>query len=141
MYIIICEIDHQFRFDAWGKVLRAGSLGWSWKIGWGRRWEGGSGWGTHAHPWLIHVNVWQKPWQYCKVISLQLKLNKFIYKYNFNRVLLSFWIKSDWDFWRSKKISDPPLPNIGQVESKLGNVLYCQELDCHVLFRCEEGWW
>ena len=30
--------------------------------------------GTHVHPWLIHVNVWQKPPQYCKVISLQLKL-------------------------------------------------------------------
>ena len=38
--------------------------------------EGGSGWGTHVNPWLIHVNVWQKPLQYCKVISLQLiKLN------------------------------------------------------------------
>ena len=34
--------------------------------------RGGSGWGTHVHPWLIHVNVWQKP-QYCKVISLQSK--------------------------------------------------------------------
>ena len=30
--------------------------------------------GTHVHPWLIHVNIWQKPPQYCKVISLQLKL-------------------------------------------------------------------
>ena len=29
--------------------------------------------GTHVHSWLIHVNVWQKPPQYCKVISLQLK--------------------------------------------------------------------
>ena len=29
--------------------------------------------GKHIHPWLIHVNVWQKPPQYCKVISLQLK--------------------------------------------------------------------
>ena len=29
--------------------------------------------GTHVHPWLIHVNVWQNPLQYCKVISLQLK--------------------------------------------------------------------
>ena len=28
---------------------------------------------THVHPWLIHVNVWQKTLQYCKVISLQLK--------------------------------------------------------------------
>ena len=35
--------------------------------------RGGSGWGTHVHPWLIHVNVWQNPLQYCKVISLQLK--------------------------------------------------------------------
>ena len=33
-------------------------------------WEGGSKWGTHVHPWLIHVNLWQKPLQYCKVISL-----------------------------------------------------------------------
>ena len=29
-------------------------------------------WGTHVNPWLIHVNVWQKPLQYGKVISLQL---------------------------------------------------------------------
>ena len=36
----------------------------------------GSGWGTHVNPWLIHVNVWQRPLQYCKVISLQLiKIN------------------------------------------------------------------
>ena len=42
-------------------------------MGWGGRWEGGSGWGTHVHPWLIHVNIWQKPPQYYKVISLQLK--------------------------------------------------------------------
>ena len=40
------------------------------------RWERGSGWGTHVNPCLIHVNVWQKPLQYCKVISLQLiKIN------------------------------------------------------------------
>ena len=25
--------------------------------------------------WLIHVDVWQKPTQYCKAIILQLKLN------------------------------------------------------------------
>ena len=25
MYIIICEIDNQSRFDAWGRVLRAGN--------------------------------------------------------------------------------------------------------------------
>ena len=42
-----------------------------WEVG------GGSGWGTHVHSQMIHVNVWQKPPQYCKVISLQLnKLKK-----------------------------------------------------------------
>ena len=41
--------------------------------GMGRRWEGVSGRGTHVHPWLIHVIVWQKPLQCCKEISLQLK--------------------------------------------------------------------
>ena len=40
--------------------------------GMGREVGGGSGWGTHINPWLIHVNVWQKPLQYYKVISLQL---------------------------------------------------------------------
>ena len=40
-------------------------------------WEGGSGWGTQVNPWLIHVNVWQKPLQYCKVISFHLiKINE-----------------------------------------------------------------
>ena len=59
------------------QVLRAGALGWPRGMGWGGRWEGGSGWGTHVNPWLIHVNVWQKPLQYCKVISLQLiKINE-----------------------------------------------------------------
>ena len=40
----------------------------------GRR--GDSGWGIHVHPWLVHVNVWQKPPQYFKIISFQLKLKK-----------------------------------------------------------------
>ena len=30
-------------------------------MGWRGRWEEGSGGGTHVNPWLIHVNVWQKP--------------------------------------------------------------------------------
>ena len=40
--------------------------------------EGGGEWGRgiHVNPWLIHVNVWQKPLQYRKVIGLQLiKIN------------------------------------------------------------------
>ena len=59
------------------QVLKAGALGWHRGIGWEGSWEGGSGWGTHVNPCLIHVNVWQKPLQYCKVISLQLiKINE-----------------------------------------------------------------
>ena len=59
------------------QVLRAGALGRPRGMGWGGRWEGGSGWGIHVDPWLIHINVWQKPLQYCKVISLQLiKINE-----------------------------------------------------------------
>ena len=59
------------------QVLRAGALGRPRGMGWGERWEGGSGWGTHVNPWLIYVSVWQKPLQYCKVISLQLiKINE-----------------------------------------------------------------
>ena len=58
------------------QVLGAGALGKPRGSGWRGRWEGGSGWGTHVNPLLIHVNVWQKPLQYCKVISLQLiKIN------------------------------------------------------------------
>ena len=58
------------------QVLGAGALGRPRGMGWRGRREGGSGWGTHVNPWLIHVNVWQKPLQHCKVVSLQLiKIN------------------------------------------------------------------
>jgi len=55
------------------KEGKADALGQLRGMGWGGRWEGGSGWGTHVHLWLIHINVLQKPPQYYKVISLQLK--------------------------------------------------------------------
>ena len=52
----------------------SGLVHWYDPEGWGGEGGGGgSGWGTHVHPWIIHVSVWQKPLQYCKVISLQLK--------------------------------------------------------------------
>ena len=31
--------------------------------------------GTYVYLWLIRVDVWQKPTQYCKAIILQLKIN------------------------------------------------------------------
>ena len=39
------------------QVLRASALGRPRGMGWTGRQEGGSGWGTHINPWLIHVNV------------------------------------------------------------------------------------
>ena len=70
------------------QVLRAGALGRPRGMGWGGKWERGSGWGTHVNPWLIHVNVWQKTLKYCKVISLQLiKINEK------KKVIVSEWRK------------------------------------------------
>ena len=66
----------QAHVECMRQVLGPGALGRPRGIGWRGRWEGGSGWGIYVNPWLIHVNVWQKPLQYCKVISLQLiKIN------------------------------------------------------------------
>ena len=96
MYIIIYETDRQSRFDAWDRVLRAGALGWPWGMGWAGRWEEGSGGGTHVHPWLIQVNVWQKPPQYCKVISFQLKLKK-------KKTFLKTWHFKNWELNNDEK--------------------------------------
>ena len=71
MYITICEIDYQSKFDAWnsthswctGTTQRAGM-----RREVGREFRMGRT--QHVHLWLIHINVWQKPPQYCKVISL-----------------------------------------------------------------------
>ena len=49
------------RVECMRQVLRAGVLGRLRGIEWRGRWEGGSGWGTHVTPWLIHVSVWQRP--------------------------------------------------------------------------------
>ena len=67
------------------KLYLHGALGRHRRMGRGGRWKGGSRWGTHVNPWLIHVSVWQKQLQYCKVISLQLikKIEKKIKKRNY----------------------------------------------------------
>ena len=59
---------------------RSGISG-SYGMGWRGMWEGDQDGETHVNPRLIHVNVWQKPLPYCKVISFQLieingKINK-----------------------------------------------------------------
>ena len=47
---------------------------------WGRRCEGGSGLGTHVHPWLIHVNVWQHQYSIVKQNKVKVKIKKNIYR-------------------------------------------------------------
>ena len=69
-----------------GWLRETGARGWctgkTRGMGWGGRREGASGWGTHVNPWPIRVNVWQKPLQYCKVISLQLIKKKVTNQYH-----------------------------------------------------------
>ena len=62
-----------YETSAWGWCT-----GMTQRDGMGREVGGVSGWGTHVRVFIsmIYVNVWQKPLQYCKVISLQLiKIN------------------------------------------------------------------
>ena len=59
-------------------TLKASALGQPRGMGWGRRWEWGSGQGNTCTPVADSCQLWQKPQQYCKVISLQLKLIIFL---------------------------------------------------------------
>ena len=53
---------------------QTGALWQSRRVGWGGRWEGGSGsGGTWVHLWLILADVWQKTTKFCKAIFLKLK--------------------------------------------------------------------
>ena len=45
MYITICKIDGQCKFGTLSRAPKAGALGQPRGIGWGGRWEEGSGWG------------------------------------------------------------------------------------------------
>ena len=86
------------------QVLGPGALGRPRGIGWRGRWEGGLGWGTHVNPWLIHFNVWQKPLQCCKVISLQLiKIKKFKKKHkHMEAKYTKYATKHAMDHWRNQ---------------------------------------
>ena len=93
MYITICITDDQCKFDAWSRALKAGALGQPRGMGWEGKWKGSleKQDGGHTCPWLIHVEVWQKSSQYCKVIILQLK--PFFFFQKKNRHNLSFCLE------------------------------------------------
>ena len=74
--------------------------------GMGREVGWGSGWGTHVHPWLIHVNVWQKLPQYCKIISLQLKYINIKKKHTLHTLKVRFSVLLNTiRKWKNRKIS------------------------------------
>ena len=77
------------------------------RMGCGGRWEGGSGWGTHVNPWLIHVNVWQKPLQYCKVSSLQL--------IKINEKIKEFILRKQQVIYASKSMIKEPFHNCNHL--------------------------
>ena len=67
-------MNHQSSFDAGHRMLGADALGRTRGMAWGGRWERGSGWGTHVHPWRIHVNVWQNQYSIVKQNKVKIKI-------------------------------------------------------------------
>ena len=55
--------------------------------------------GPYVHLWLSHVDVWQKPTQYCKAIVLQLKINSKNFKVDVTRVLKDKTQKHTTGIW------------------------------------------
>ena len=67
-----CMISYKKRIASPGSMQDTGSLGlvhWDDPEGWygeGGGGRGGSGWGTHIHPWRMHVDVWQNQYNIVK---------------------------------------------------------------------------
>ena len=65
-----CILSHVKRIASPGLMHETGCsglcTGMTQKDGMGREVGGGSGWGTHIHPWWIHVNVWQNQYNILK---------------------------------------------------------------------------
>ena len=67
-YTTVCKTDSQRELDVWLREL-CDNLE-EWKVGGDFKKEG-----TYVSLWPIHVDVWQELTQYCKAITLQLKIN------------------------------------------------------------------
>ena len=55
---------------------QTGALGQTRGMGQGRKWEAGAGGRGHVYPWVIHVDAWQTPTQYCNHPSIKKKKKK-----------------------------------------------------------------
>ena len=83
----IYKTDSRWEFAVWCRELKPGAL---WQTG-GVDGVGCRREGTYVYLWLIHLDVWQKPTQYCKVIFLQLKINNFFKRSCFKATYLWLW--------------------------------------------------
>ena len=71
--------------------------------------------GDILYLWLIHVNIWQKPTQYCKAIILQLKEIFFFKEAHLKPLLTSYLLTFHWPkqviqpspIWMGKKVVQP----------------------------------
>ena len=65
-----CIMSYMKQIANPGSMHGTGCLGWhtgtTQRDGMGRRWEGGSGWGTRVYLWWIHVDVWQNQYNIIK---------------------------------------------------------------------------
>ena len=81
-------------------------------VGGGRKAQEG---GDIIYLWLIHVNIWQKPTQYCKAIILQLKEIFFFKEAHLKPLLTSYLLTFHWPkqviqpspIWMGKKVVQP----------------------------------
>ena len=123
-YIIICKIDSQWEFGVWhrelSRVLCDNLEQWD-----GEKDRRGFRKGTYVYLWLIYVDVWQKPTQYCKAIVLQFKKIK-------NNLFP--WLKGD----RLDLTCDLDLEELSLLRTSGKNkwVLGCGFLRMVLLFMC-----
>ena len=65
-----CKLSYVKRISSPGSIRETGcsglSTGMTQRDGMGREEGGGSGWGPHAHPWRIQVNIWQNKYNVVK---------------------------------------------------------------------------
>ena len=107
MYITICKIADQLQVQ-WDEAGHSKLVLWDKPEGWGT--EGGErvvqDGGTHVYLWLIHVDVWGKPSQYCKVTILYITILQSKYPP----------VKTDTFFFKKKNLS----ANAGDMGSVSG---------------------
>ena len=90
-----------------------------WEVGWRFKREG-----TYVYLWLIYVDVWQKPTQYCKEIIRQLKINKLRKKENvIARFLCNRGIR-DKAGWEADSYT-VHMYETGSLSSNLSSATFC----------------